>query len=91
MSEVQNAGRQKVGQGDGEGLRRFVELGGTSWGDASRREVGLGDREVLERSIKLYGVGRSPEVNNKAGRAESVSITDNVGLGKRKGKHSPQT
>ena len=39
----------------------------------------MGDGEVLERSIELGGAGRSPEVNEEARRAESVSITDDEG------------
>ena len=44
--------------------------------------------------MELNGAGRSPEVNEEAGRAESVYITSDarVGVGeKRTEKHSPQT
>ena len=79
--KVRNAGRRKVGRGDGEGLRRSVELDDTCWGDADRREVGLGDGEVRGRSVKLGGVGRSLEVNDEARRAESMSIIEDGGGG----------
>ena len=43
----------------------------------------------------LGGAGKSPEVNEEVGRAESMSIIDDEGVGacerKRTGKHSPQT
>ena len=35
----------------------------------------------LGRSDKLGGVGKSPEVNDEAGRAKSVSITGVVEVG----------
>ena len=49
--------------------------------------VGLGDGEVLGRSSELGSAERSPEVNEEAGRAESVSTTDNVGIGEREPKN----
>ena len=54
--------------------------GPLSSGDAGQWEVELGDREVLERSVELSGAGRSPEVNEEAGRAESMSITGDAGV-----------
>ena len=66
---------------DGEGLKRSVELDDTCWGDVGRREVGLGDGEVRGRSVELGGAGRSLEVNNEARKAESLSITEDVGMG----------
>ena len=72
----------EVGRGDGEVLERFMELDGTCWGDASRREVEQGDGEVLGRSVKLNGARRSSEVNDEAGRAESVSIIGDVRMGR---------
>ena len=93
MGKVEHAGRREAKRGDMELLKRPVEIFGTGWGDSSRREVGLGDRELLERSVELGGVGRVLKVNEEAGRAESVSTTDDVGVGrgKRTEKHSPQT
>ena len=73
---------------------RSVELGGSerSFEVNNEREVGRGDREVLERSIELDDAGRSLEVNDEAGKADFVSLTDDVGVGrKRTGKHSPKT
>ena len=66
-----------MGRDSGGLLSLTVQIGG----DASRREVGLGDGEVLGRSVECDGARRSPEVNDEAGRAESVSITDDVGVG----------
>ena len=48
-----------------------------------RLEVKLGDREVLERFVELGGAGRSLEVNEEVGRAESVFTTGDAGLGGR--------
>ena len=84
MGEVEHANRREVGQGDWELLWRHVELSCTGWGDSGRQEVGLGDREVLRRSVELDGDGRSPEVNKEVGRAESMSITDDAGVGGRR-------
>ena len=81
--KVGNASRREVGRGDGEGLRRSVELDDTCWGDDGRRGVGLGDGEVRGRSVELGGVGRSLEVNDDARRAKSLSITEDVGGGER--------
>ena len=75
MSEVGNASRREVGRGDGEVLKRSMELNGTGWGDAGQREVGRGDGEVLERFVELSDAGRSLEVNDETGEAEFVSIT----------------
>ena len=72
----------EVGRGDGEVLERFMELAGTGWGNVSRREVEQGDGEVLGRSVELNGAGRSSEVNDEAGRAGSVSIIGDVGMGR---------
>ena len=69
----------EVGRGDEEGLKRSVELDNTCWGDPGWQDVRLGDGEVLKSSVELGGAGRSPKVNDEAGRAESVSITCNVG------------
>ena len=49
MGKVEHVGRQEVGRGDWELLRRSLEFGGISWGDASRREVERGDWELLGR------------------------------------------
>ena len=54
-------------------------------------QVGQGDGEVLGRSVELDSAKRSLEVNEEAGREESVSTTDDEGVGKRKGKHSQHT
>ena len=96
MGKVKNVGgAREVGWGDGEVLGRFVELNCTCWGAVGRREVERGDGEVLERSIKLDGARRSLEVNDEAGRVESMPITSDVGGGVGGGegmrKHSPQT
>ena len=40
----------------------------------------MGDGKVLGRFVKLDGVGRLPEVNKEARKAESVSITGDEGL-----------
>ena len=47
----------------------------------------MGDGEVLGRSSELSNAGRSPEVNEEARRAESMSTTDNVGIGERESKN----
>ena len=36
MGEVENAGRQLVGQGDGKGLERSIELDSIGLGDPGR-------------------------------------------------------
>ena len=43
---------------------------GECWSAGGR----AGCREVLERSVELDGAERSPEVNEEAGRVESVFI-----------------
>ena len=51
----------------------------------------VGDRKVLGRSIELGVAGRSLEVNEEAGRAESMSTTGEAGVGRREREHSSQT
>ena len=48
-----------------------------------RVELEMIDGGDLGRSDKLGGVGKSPEVNDEAGRAKSVSITGVVEVGGR--------
>ena len=43
----------------------------------------MGDGEVLGRSVELSSAGRSLEVNEETGRAESMSITDDAQMGGR--------
>ena len=79
MGELGIASQLEVGQGDMEGLKRYVQLDGTCWGDVCQQEVGLGDQEVHKRSIELSGAERLLEVNDETGRAKSVPITRDVG------------
>ena len=52
----------------------------------------MGDEKALGRSIDLGDARRSPEVNEEARRAESMSTTGDVRVGgKRTRQHSPQT
>ena len=81
VGKVGHVGRREVRRGDRELLGKFIELDGTGWGDVGRREVELGDGEVLGRSVELDGVGRSLEVNKELGRVESMSTTDDGGVG----------
>ena len=56
--------------------RQEVEQGLNSLGELERI-----DGDELDSSDELDGAGKSPKVNDEAGRAESVSITDVMEVG----------
>ena len=69
-----------IGSYLGDLLSSAVQRGGGG-GDAGRQEVKLGDGEVLLRSVELGDSRMSLEVDEEAGRVESMSIIGDTRVG----------
>ena len=70
-----------IGSYLGDLLSSAVQGRAGGGGDVCRQEVRLGDGEVLVRSVMLGGSRRSLEVDEEAGRVESMSIIGDTRVG----------